>query len=99
MLDDTTTPKHAGPSIDSARVALRCRVVREARRHTWFVVNEGSAPLVQIPLDLMGDGPVRRAEVNGELAEFDVEDDARVLVTPRRALRSGAGTIIVLHLR
>lgn len=77
---------------------LRSRVVREARRETWFVVNEGDDDLATLPIDLRQDGALRRVEVNGEVAEFSAGKD-QVLVRPRRALRSGAGTIVVLHFR
>ncbi len=77
---------------------LRSRVVREARRETWFVVNEGSEDLATIPIDLRQDASLRRVEVNGEVAEFSA-DEAQVLVRPRRILRAGAGTIVVLHFR
>jgi hypothetical protein len=77
---------------------LRTRVVREARRETWFVVNEGDDDVATLPLDLRPDASLRRVEVNGEVAEFSA-DDAQVLVRPRRALRAGAGTIVVLHFR
>lgn len=78
--------------------ALRSRVVREARRETWFVVNEDSQDLATLTVDLRADAALRRVEVNGEVAEFQV-DDATVHVTPRRPLRAGAGTIVILHFR
>lgn len=77
---------------------LRSRVVREARRETWFVVNEGSEDLGTIPIDLRQDASLRRVEVNGEVSEFSA-DEQQVLVRPRRILRAGAGTIVVLHFR
>lgn len=77
---------------------LRSRVVREARRETWFVVNEGSEDLATIPIDLRQDASLRRVEVNGEVSEFSA-DELQVLVRPRRILRAGAGTIVVLHFR
>lgn len=77
---------------------LRSRVVREARRETWFVVNEGSDDLATIPIDLRSDSSLRRVEVNGEVSEFSA-DEHQVLVRPRRILRAGAGTIVVLHFR
>ena len=77
---------------------LRSRVVREARRETWFVVNEGSEDLATIPIDLRQDASLRRVEVNGEVSEFSA-DERQVLVRPRRILRAGAGTIVVLHFR
>lgn len=77
---------------------LRTRVVREARRETWFVVNEGDSDLATIPLDLAPDASLRRVEVNGEVAEFSAGDE-QVLVRPRHILRAGAGTIVVLHFR
>lgn len=77
---------------------LRSRVVREARRETWFVVNEGRDDLATIPIDLRQDASLRRVEVNGEVSEFSA-DEQQVLVRPRRVLRAGAGTIVVLHFR
>lgn len=77
---------------------LRTRVVREARRETWFVVNEGVEDVATIPLELPGHAALRRVEVNGEVSEFSA-DDRLVLVRPRRLLRGGAGTIVVLHFR
>jgi hypothetical protein len=77
---------------------LRTRVVREARRETWFVVNEGSDDLTAIPLDLRADAGLRRVDVNGEAAEFTADAET-VLVRPRMPLRAGAGTIVVLHFR
>jgi hypothetical protein len=77
---------------------LRSRVVREARRETWFVVNEGDEDLATIPIDLREDAALRRVEVNGEAAEFSAGEQ-QVLVRPRRILRAGAGTIVVLHFR
>ncbi len=77
---------------------LRSRVVREARRETWFVVNEGSEDLATIPIDLRENASLRRVEVNGEASEFSA-DEQQVLVRPRRILRAGAGTIVVLHFR
>lgn len=77
---------------------LRTRVVREARRETWFVVNEGSDDLASVPLPLREDASLRRVEVNGEVSEFSAGESG-LLVRPRRALRPGAGTIVVLHFR
>jgi hypothetical protein len=77
---------------------LRTRVVREARRETWFVVNEGTDEIASVPLPLRGDASLRRVEVNGEVAEFSA-GETELLVRPRRALRPGAGTIVVLHFR
>lgn len=77
---------------------LRTRVVREARRETWFVVNEGIDEIATIPLDLRDDASLRRVDVNGEVAEFSA-DEHQVLVRPRRVLRAGAGTLVVLHFR
>lgn len=77
---------------------LRTRVVREARRETWFVVNEGTSDLATLPLPLRDDASLRRVDVNGEVAEFSAGTD-EVLVRPRRMLRAGAGTIVVLHFR
>lgn len=77
---------------------LRARVVREARRETWFVVNEGDDDVATVPLSLTGELSLRRVEVNGEAAEFTA-DTHEVLVRPLRPLRSGAGTIVVLHFR
>ena len=72
--------------------------MREAHRHTWFVVNEGVAPLTKIPLARTSDATVGRVEVNGEVAEYTT-DEHTVFVEPRRELRPGAGTIVVLHFR
>jgi hypothetical protein len=77
---------------------LRTRVVREARRETWFVVNEGADDLASVPLPLREDASLRRVEVNGEVSEFSA-GEGELLVRPRRALRPGAGTIVVLHFR
>lgn len=77
---------------------IRTRVVREARRETWFVVNEGTEEIATIPLKLRDDASLRRVDVNGEVAEFSA-DETQVLVRPRRTLRAGAGTLIVLHFR
>ena len=77
---------------------LRTRVVREARRETWFVVNEGSEDVASLPLPLREDASLRRVEVNGEVSEFTA-DESELLVRPRRPLRAGAGTIVVLHFR
>ena len=77
---------------------LRTRVVREARRETWFVVNEGADEIASVPLPLREDGSLRRVEVNGEVSEFSA-GGSELLVRPRRALRPGAGTIVVLHFR
>lgn len=82
----------------AAAAQLRTRVVREAHRHTWFVVNEGTEELTVLPLARAEESAVRRAEVNGEAAEF-ASSIEHVVVTPRRALRPGAGTIVVLHYR
>lgn len=90
----------AEPTAAGTNVAeqLRSRVVREARRETWFVVNEGDDDLATIPIDLRQDASLRRVEVNGEVSEFSAGED-QVLVRPRRLLRAGAGTIVVLHFR
>lgn len=77
---------------------IRARVVREARRETWFVVNEGDEAIATVPLDLRSDGTLRRVEVNGEVAEFTASK-TQVLVRPRRPLHAGAGTLIILHFR
>lgn len=99
----TTDPALAEDVIDAAigtnvSEQLRTRVVREARRETWFVVNEGTGDLGSLPLPLRDDASLRRVEVNGEVAEFSA-DETDVIVRPRRALRAGAGTIVVLHFR
>lgn len=91
-------PETDHPTRSNVTAQLRTRVVREARRVTWFVVNEGTEDLASIPLDLQEEQNVRRVDVNGEVAEFTASP-REVLVRPRRALRAGAGTIIVLHLR
>lgn len=90
------------PVPDSAATAvvpkLRARVVREARRETWFVVNEGDVDLPEIPVAWQGEREVRRVDVTGEMSDFGMAP-GHVLARPRRPLRAGAGTIIVLHLR
>lgn len=90
------TERHAASTNVAAQ--LRTRVVREARRETWFVVNEGEQDIATIPIDLRSAASLRRVEVNGEVAEFSASEST-VLVRPRRALRGGAGTIVVLHFR
>jgi hypothetical protein len=91
---------HDEPVTASSNIAqqIRTRVVREARRETWFVVNEGTEEIATIPLELRDDASLRRVDVNGEVAEFTA-DETQVLVRPRRTLRAGAGTLIVLHFR
>ena len=89
---------HADTAFQPLGVQLRTRVVREARRETWFVVNEGSEDLGTLPIALRPDHSLRRVEVNGEVAEFSAEEH-HVLVRPRRPLRGGAGTIVILHFR
>ncbi|MCB0878572.1 MAG: hypothetical protein KDC46_06285 [Thermoleophilia bacterium] len=112
MTDSIAHPEQAlDPQADAAEASdaviaagtnvaeqLRSRVVREARRETWFVVNEGDDDLATLPIDLRPDASLRRVEVNGEATEFSADED-QVLVRPRRALRAGAGTIVVLHFR
>lgn len=88
----------AGAAGTNVAGQLRTRVVREARRETWFVVNEGVEDIATIPIDLPGHAALRRVEVNGEVSEFSA-DDRQVLVRPRRLLRAGSGTIVVLHFR
>lgn len=99
----STTPPSASDAIGVAAIAnvlpqLQTRVVREARRETWFVVNETGDALATIPIELDGGRGIRRVHVNGEVAEFSASPDM-VLVRPRRALRAGAGTIVVIHFR
>lgn len=94
-LDGEVVVPSAASNVDQE---LRTRVVREARRETWFVVNEGADELASVPLPLRDDASLRRVEVNGEVAEFTAGGED-VLVRPRRTLRPGAGTIIVLHFR
>jgi len=86
----------AGVTLEAPR--LRTRVVREARRETWFVINDGVADITTIPIELRADAALRRVEVNGEASEFTTSGD-EVLVQPRRPLRPGAGTIVILHFR
>lgn len=93
-----TEPLTTSDQPEVAPVALRSRCVREAHRHTWFVVNEGVTPLATIPLARASDATVGRVEVNGEAAEFTTDADTVYVVT-RRELRPGAGTIVVLHFR
>lgn len=77
---------------------LKTRVVRESRRETWFIVNDTGDELATVPVALHGDRSIRRVYVNGEVAEFSASPDV-VLVRPRRPLRQGAGTIVVIHYR
>jgi len=77
---------------------LRARVVRESRRETWFVVNETDDELGTLPIELEEGRSIRRVQVNGEVAEFSAGVDM-VLVRPRRPLRAGAGTIVIIHYR
>lgn len=72
--------------------------VREARRITWFVVNETGDELATIPIELGEPRSISRVQVNGEVAEFSATREL-VLVRPRRTLRAGAGTIVVIHFR
>jgi hypothetical protein len=95
MSEFTHTSNEPSTNVSST---LRTRVVREARRETWFVVNEDTEDVATIPLALRPAAGLRRVDVNGEVAEFSA-DETTVLVRPRRALRAGAGTIIVLHFR
>jgi hypothetical protein len=83
---------------ESVMMDLGYRVVREAMRETWFVVNEGSSEVSTIPIELETGRSLRRVHANGEVAEFSASEEI-VLVRPRRPLRSGAGTIVVLHYR
>lgn len=97
-LDDSPgEPSTAGVGTNVAG-DLRTRVVREARRETWFVVNESDEEIATLPLELRGDASLRRVDVNGEVTEFSA-DETQVLVRPRRPLRPGAGTLVVLHFR
>lgn len=93
--DAGATPPPRGAGVADQ---LRTRVVREARRETWFVVNEGSEDIATIPIELRAEAGLRRVEVNGEAAEFTADAET-VLVRPRMLLRAGAGTIVVLHFR
>jgi hypothetical protein len=96
-----TDPLAPAAQVDASLVEdvqLRTRVVREARRETWFLVNEGDADLAALPIELRADASLRRVEVNGEASEFAADGD-QVVVMPRRPLRSGAGTIVILHFR
>lgn len=77
---------------------LHTRVVREARRETWFVVNQSDDDLATIPIQLVQERSIRRVQVNGEVAEFSASPEI-VLVRPRLPLRPGAGTIVVIHFR
>ncbi len=90
-----TTPDGVGGVV---MPQVRTRVVREARRETWFVVNEGTDELATIPIALEPGRSIRRVQVNGEVAEFSASPD-HVLVRPRRTLRPGAGTIVMIHFR
>ncbi len=88
----------AAPAGDVPLTQLRTRVVREARRETWFVVNESDTELWTIPIGLEPGRSIRRVQVNGEVAEFSASPE-QVLVRPRRSLRPGAGTIVMIHYR
>ena len=77
---------------------LRTRVVREARRETWFVVNETDDEIGTIPISLDAGRSIRRVQVNGEVAEFSASPEI-VMVRPRRPLRAGQGTIVMVHFR
>lgn len=97
--DRDTTATAAADSIGGVVMPqIRTRVVREARRETWFVVNEGSTDLATIPIELEPGRSLRKVQVNGEVAEFSASLD-HALVRPRRALRPGAGTIVMIHFR
>lgn len=96
---DASQAERVEPSLATNLGAqLRTRVVREARRETWFVVNEGTEDIATLPIELRADAALRRVEVNGEASEFSADED-HVLVRPRRPLRAGAGTIVICHFR
>lgn len=96
---DATSAEHAADDAWlSVLPRLRTRVVREARRETWFVVNETDDALATIPIRLPEPRSIRRVQVNGEVAEFSASPDL-VLVRPRHALRARAGTIVMIHFR
>jgi hypothetical protein len=84
--------------VDGVLPQIRTRVVREARRETWFVVNETDDELATIPIQLPEPRGIRRVQVNGEVAEFSASPEL-VLVRPRHPLRAGAGTIVMIHFR
>lgn len=77
---------------------LQTRVVREAMRETWFIVNETADAIATIPIEVSSIRGIRRVQVNGEVAEFSASADM-ILVRPRRPLRAGSGTIVVVHFR
>jgi len=51
-----------------------------------------------IPIELDAIRSIRRVQVNGEVAEFSASPEL-VLVRPRRPLRAGQGTIVMIHFR
>lgn len=79
--------------------SLQTRVVREATRDTWFVVNRSDQDLTSIPVQMQGERSVRRVQVNGETATFEALPDGLLLVTTPRPLRPGAGTLVVVQWR
>jgi len=100
-MPDSPTDTHESSTtvhVPATSARVRARVVREARRETWFVVNEGTDDLATLPIDVRPLTSLRRVEVNGEAAEFSA-DEHQVLVRPRIPLRASSGTIVVLHYR
>lgn len=91
---------HTGSDVTGIQLSqeLGTRLVREARRDTWFIVNNSGDDIATIPVSMRENASVRRAHVNGEVAEFSASPDA-ILVRPLRPLRKGAGTIVVIHYR
>lgn len=97
----TVAPGAALAPVDDAaipQVKLSSRVVREAMRDTWFVVNEDEADADVLPIALRDERAIRRVHVNGEVAEFSPLPGT-LLVRPLRPLRVGAGTIVVVNYR
>ena len=92
------TDEHSLASRTNVMPQLRCRVVRESRRETWFVVNETGDELATLPLELDMGRSISRVRCNGEVAEFSAGPDL-LLVRPLRPLRAGAGTIVEIHFR
>lgn len=90
-------PESVVPTSPVPRV--KTRVVREAMRDTWFVVNESDDDLATIPIETSYEGrSIRRVIVNAEAAEFSASSDL-LMVRPRLPLRRGSGTIVVVHFR
>jgi hypothetical protein len=77
---------------------LRTQVVREVHRETWFVENNGPTEIATFPVERSESRSIRRVQVNGEAAEFAVDDDV-IFVRPLRPLKPGAGTTVIVLYR